>query len=103
MCAAVAVGAGVAASNPVGWVVAGVVVAGVVLACAKKGREWKPIAKRVHCKSRKEAYDRAQRAGGGKKPRGPERHPDVSNHFHPNVPKGHPRYHDHYFFPESQF
>lgn len=69
-----------------------------------------PCGVRVHCKSKKEAYERAkQRAGGAE----PILHPDHQGHgphYHPNVPDSKytydpsrppfgPSSHDHYFFP----
>ena len=61
-------------------------------------------ARRIRCKSKKEAYERAKRAGKGAEP---EHHPNDPHgpHYHPNVknsqrttPKG-PCSHDHYFYP----
>ena len=61
-------------------------------------------ARRIRCKSKKEAYERAKRAGKGKEPKhhpndphGPHYHPDVQNSQR-STPKG-PCSHDHYFYP----
>ena len=56
-----------------------------------------PIAPRINSPTRKEAYDKAFQKGGKKPPRGPENH-GFGWHFHPNVPKGSPYTHWHYFF-----
>ena len=71
----------------------------------KKDRDH--IARRVRCKSRKEAFDRAQRAGHKKKP---NKHAgDKKNaHFHPDVKrKERDTYkrvtkHDHYYYPRRR-
>ena len=66
------------------------------------------IADRIETKSKKEAYERAKRAGKGKEP---IHHPDGTNgkhgHYHPNVkqtqkltPKM-PCSHDHYFYADG--
>lgn len=66
------------------------------------------IARRVHCKSRKEALERAQRAGKKKKP---DKHAgDKKNaHFHPAIKrKERDTYnkrvtkHDHYYYPRRR-
>ena len=70
----------------------------------KKERSKSKPAKRIYCNSRKEAYERAKKAGNGREPKlhyndkhGP--------HYHPDVPDGYSQtphqssFHDHYFFP----
>ncbi|WP_053243619.1 RHS repeat-associated core domain-containing protein [Clostridium sp. DMHC 10] len=70
---------------------------------ASKIRSKSPPARRVKCKSRKEAKQRATRAGKGRKPRGPENH-GGGWHYHPNVPKAQrttPKgysSHDHFYY-----
>ncbi len=74
------IGAGL---GPVGWVVGGIVTAGILIAAANKrggSGEW-----RRHenvAPSRKEARDRAQRAGHGHPPI------DHGDHFHAKDAKG---------------
>ena len=69
--------------------------------------ERKIIAKRYRFNTRKQAYESAKRAGGGKEPdlhrdsRGPHYHPAVKNK-HPSTPHDVSK-HDHYYFPEKQF
>lgn len=71
-----------------------------------KRSEFRP-AKRKHFKTRKEAYEEAKRAGGGREPE-LHYHSDKPPHYHPNVPKDsgkirlpHKAYkHDHYYFPK---
>ena len=58
-------------------------------------------AKRIKCKSRKEAYERAKKAGNGREPRH-DPHSPYGPHYHPNVqkqktPKS-PSPHDHYYY-----
>ena len=73
----------------------------------KKKKDRDHIARRVRCKSRKEAFDRAQRAGHKKKP---NKHAgDKKNaHFHPDVKrKERDTYkrvtkHDHYYYPRRR-
>ena len=71
----------------------------------EKERSDDPPAKRYRFNTRKEAYERAKRAGGGKEP---DFHNDSRGpHYHPNVPKNHNKnnlphranMHDHYYFP----
>jgi len=58
---------------------------------------------RVWGKSKKDAFNKAQARGGGKKPRW---HPGgynkkgewIPRHFHPGVQMGSPFFHDHYFY-----
>ncbi|MCO7125914.1 DNRLRE domain-containing protein [Sporolactobacillus shoreicorticis] len=68
---------------------------------ARKVRSEKKTAIRSHSISKKKAKWKAKRAGDNKEPRhdpwgkhGP--------HYHPNVPKKDPRYHDHYYYPKSR-
>lgn len=103
MCAAAAIPIATAAagSNPVGWAIAGcAAVAAVALAAnGSKKRSSDPIALRNRSATRKEAYEKAKRAGGGREPRGPEDHNDGNGpHFHPDVTDRHK--HDHYYFPK---
>lgn len=109
MAAAAAAAPAVAASGPVGWIALGVCAVGVGVYLAannKGGRSNQPIGKRDNSNTRKEAYEKAKRAGGGKEPRGPEKHNDGRPpHFHPRK-KGTDKVeytHDHYRFPNSQF
>ena len=57
------------------------------------------IGKRIQCRSRKEAREKAKRAGKGKEP---IHHYGKRPHFHPNVKYsdklGHPSPHDHYYY-----
>jgi len=72
----------------------------------KKPRNPNRIGKRVHCPSRKKAYEAAKKAGKGAEPilhyhgpHGPHYHPDVpmpSGKLKPHRPSPH----DHYFFPK---
>lgn len=62
-----------------------------------------PPAKRYRFNTRKEAYERAKRAGNGREPI--LHYQNGAPHYHPNVPTGHthlphqPTFHDHYYFP----
>lgn len=69
-----------------------------------KVRNPNPPAKRVRTNSKKEAYERAKRAGKRKEPihhpdgkHGPHYHPDVEMPKNP-TPKA-PNPHDHYYYP----
>ncbi|KAH0793307.1 RHS repeat-associated core domain-containing protein [Histomonas meleagridis] len=90
-----------AGSGPLGWVVLGgaAVLGGVFLLANQKKRSEKPIAKRDYSNTRKEAYEKAKRAGGGKEPRGPEDH-GHGPHYHPGTKHNE---HDHYYFPQRRF
>jgi RHS repeat-associated protein len=57
------------------------------------------IAARKHYNTKKKAKEAAKKAGKGKKP---IHHPHSDNgpHYHPNVPKGNPHVHDHYYYPK---
>ncbi|GJL80244.1 MAG: hypothetical protein NPINA01_32330 [Nitrospinaceae bacterium] len=59
------------------------------------------IGLRVNKSTRKAAEQRARMEGKGKKP---INHANPANgdrpHFHPNVPKNHPKRHDHYYYPK---
>ena len=61
----------------------------------------------VRCKTRKEAYDRAKKAGGGKEPILHYKDPK-GPHYHPNVPNScstsgkQPNSHWHFFFPKGR-
>ena len=59
--------------------------------------ERKPVAPRIKNNSKKQAYEKAFRKGGKKKPRGPENH-GKGWHFHPSVPKNSKYFHWHYYF-----
>ena len=68
----------------------------------------KKPAKRIRCNTRKEAYEQAKRAGGGKKPishkndkNGPHFHPDVRNKYS-KTPKS-ASSHDHYYYPKRGY
>ena len=67
--------------------------------------EFNTIGPRIRCNTRKEAYERAKRAGGGKEPDlhkkseyGPHYHPSVRKQWR-DTPKSITK-HDHYFFPK---
>jgi hypothetical protein len=70
---------------------------------SSKQRSESPPAKRVTCKSKKDAYQKAKRAGKGKEPRHDYNDPK-GPHYHPNVPNKQritPKgacSHDHYFY-----
>ncbi|KAK2942830.1 hypothetical protein BLNAU_22248 [Blattamonas nauphoetae] len=105
--AAVPVMAGVA-SGPVGWAIVGgaaLVGGGIWLASEVKkngGRSPFPPGIRSDNSSRKEAYEKARQRGGGKEPRGPEKHGNGKPHFHPgDGRKDHQ--HDHFNFPKGMF
>jgi hypothetical protein len=87
-------------SNPVGWVVGGALVAGAGIMMAKE-RSQHPPAKRDRSNTRKEAEEKARRAGNGRPPRGPEDH-GHGPHFHPDTDKPGKK-HDHYYFPKRFF
>ena len=60
-------------------------------------------AARIRAKSKKDAEERARRRGGGRTPRFHKGKFNkdgkwVGPHFHPNVNKNSPYYHDHYFY-----
>ena len=58
----------------------------------------KKPAPRKHFNSKKKAKEAAKKAGRGKPPI--QHHNDPHGpHYHPNVPKSNPHYHDHYFYP----
>jgi hypothetical protein len=67
-----------------------------------------PPALRNRSSTRKEAYEKAKRAGGGQEPRhDPNGHGDDRRpHFHPDVPNAQrqtphqPSFHDHYYYPK---
>jgi hypothetical protein len=61
-------------------------------------RSPEPPARRDHSNTRKEAFEKAKRAGHGLPPRGPEDH-GFGPHFHPK-PKDPRKRHDHYHFPK---
>ena len=59
---------------------------------------------RIRAKSKKEAEEKARERGGGRKPRFHKGSFNkdgkwIGPHFHPNVNKNSPYYHDHYFYP----
>ena len=58
-----------------------------------------PPGKRVRHNTRKAAEEAARHAGKGD----PKLHSGGKHgsHFHPNVPRGHPRHHDHHYFPRK--
>jgi len=65
------------------------------------------IARRIRTKSKKDAYERAKRAGKGKEPehdahdpRGPHYHPNVNNNQ--RITPKNPSSHDHYFYPKGK-
>ena len=72
-----------------------------------KERNTNPPAIRDRSNTRKEAYEKAKRAGGGKEPRhNPNGHDgDPRPHYHPDVPNAQrvtphqPTHHDHYYYP----
>jgi hypothetical protein len=73
-----------------------------------KGRDPNRIGKRIRFGSRKEAYEAAKKAGGGKEPRLDYNDPR-GPHYHPDVPKtpgqmtpNQASPHDHYFFPKGK-
>ena len=73
-----------------------------ILAYGNEPYQRKTPARRKRCKSRKEAYERAKRAGGGREPRhDPSGHEDDKRpHYHPDVDR--PHCHDHYFYPRAK-
>lgn len=73
-----------------------------ILADGNEPYQRKTPARRKRCKSRKEAYERAKRAGGGREPRhDPSGHEDDKRpHYHPDVDR--PHCHDHYFYPRAK-
>ena len=83
---------------------------GVLVHNAKCGSGSFPIARRVNLSSKKDAYERAKRAGGGVEPvlHPADFHGNPKPHYHPDVsmpkewtPKG-PNPHDHYNFPRGK-
>jgi hypothetical protein len=62
-----------------------------------RSRSPTPPAKRDFSNTRKEAFEKAKRAGHMLKPRGPEDH-GFGPHFHPRLKNFHK--HDHYLFPK---
>jgi RHS repeat-associated protein len=114
---------GLGAITPAGWVMIGtsiVVISGVIVinvVGVKDDYLWKisnqvhlvtkRTAKRIMSRSRKEAYEKAKRAGKNKEPihhpndlNRPHYHPDVSNRYSktPNQPNKH----DHYYYPKRR-
>ena len=58
---------------------------------------------RVRGKSKKDAYEKAKKRGGGKEPifhkgKYSKYGKWIGRHFHPGVPENHPYFHDHYFY-----
>ena len=82
-----------------------IIIGGVTIYEAAKERSKNPPAKRDYSSSKKEAHEKAKRAGKGKEPiHGTEG--DNGPHYHPDVPmpkdwtpKG-PTPHDHYYYPK---
>ena len=66
-------------------------------------RSSSPPARRIRCRSKKEAYERAKRAGHGREPIHHANDPN-GPHYHPDVPNSQrstphqPCSHDHYFY-----
>jgi RHS repeat-associated protein len=75
--------------------------------CKTKPRSKNPPAKRDYSNSKKDAYEKAKRAGKGKEP---IHHPNGEHgpHYHPDVPMpkeqtpNMPNPHDHYYYPKSK-
>ena len=66
-------------------------------------REIKRIGKRKNFNTKKEAYEEAKRASGGKEPKGPEKHNDGHlPHYHSIDKQGNVT-HDHFKFPKRFF
>jgi len=71
-----------------------------LLGTEEKKRCPRRIGKRKGPYSKKEAYQKAKRASRrGTEPR-QHHHGKHGPHYHPNVPKNHPNYHDHYYYPK---
>ena len=103
----------------VGWIAAAVVLTGVAIyegysiyqdyqTNAKTNeRSQNPPAKRDVSSTKKEAYQKAKKAGKGEKPRHDTQHDPQHPHYHPDVsklrgPRGPkaPSPHDHYYYPK---
>jgi len=66
---------------------------------AEKVRSKYPAGKRYTYNTRKAAEQAARKAGGNKKPVNHSNN-EKKPHFHPNVPKGNSKHHDHYYYPK---